>query len=350
MKCPKCGCTLEEHARFCSQCGSQILIEVKAVSKNAEYIGGQEDNKTSPISVILIIFCILCAVVLMGVGISRWLAPLSGSTSQGDELNGYAAESTVSDEQGNSGTQSSSAITYEETVVIDESGVFVRVNAGNVMDGISFYIENNASEDITLHLNALAVNGIMYTDSIYMSEDVAQGKKASKRVSISNAWLEMFSITEIEYINLSFTVYGEGFYSEMFSTDVVKVKTNAYTSDSLWNIEKGTELATGFYVGTEGYVDNVLSIIAINDADYSMVLYIEDMAINDWAFNESYQVFNEWLFPGCAALYLIEVDRTFMAENNISEIESFEFSFDIAPNDDFFNMITTDIINFDFTG
>lgn len=341
MKCPKCGCTLEEHARFCSQCGSQILIEVKAVSKNAEYIGGQEDNKTSPISVILIILCILCAVVLMGVGISRWLAPLSGSTSQGDGLTGYQTEAT---------TSSNSAVTYEETVVIDESGVFVKVNAGNVMDGISFYIENNASEDITLHLNALAVNGIMYTESIYMSEDVAQGKKASQRLSISKAWLEMLSITEIEYINLSFTVYGEGFYSEMFSTDVVQVKTSAYTSNYSWDIDKGTEIATGFYVGTQGYEDNVVSIVAINDADYSMVLYIENMAINDWAFNESYQVFNEWLFPGCSALYLIEVDRTFMAENNISEIESFEFSFEIAPNKDFLNTITTYAITFDFTG
>lgn len=56
MKCKKCGITIEDNQKFCSQCGEKLEINMNNIEKNREV-----DKKSQPYLIIGIILAICCS-------------------------------------------------------------------------------------------------------------------------------------------------------------------------------------------------------------------------------------------------------------------------------------------------
>lgn len=165
-------------------------------------------------------------------------------------------------------------ITIDEQVLVDENGIKIKATKyGESFDLDSPYIAleliNNTDYDLTISLNRTSVNGIMFQDaSLYKTIAAQTTDKAT--INFMSFLLEDVGITTIGEVETSFKIIGEGKDAPNFETDIVKIRTSAYTNlvqsyDDSGEIifdENGIRLIkkdlsiTEFVTGQDFYIDN----------------------------------------------------------------------------------------------
>lgn len=129
--------------------------------------------------------------------------------------------------------ETSAAATYVQQVddsgevLVDSNGVKIvakglSANGSFWGPGVILYIENNASQDITVQVRDVSVNGFMVEST--MSEDVVVGKKAMSAVQFFSTDLEANNITDIEEVELFFHIYDLNSWDTVFDSDVINIK------------------------------------------------------------------------------------------------------------------------------
>lgn len=88
--------------------------------------------------------------------------------------------------------------------------------------GIILYIENNTSENITVQVRDVSINGFMVEPT--MSEDIVAGKKAMSAVQFFRSDLEKNNITNISDIELYFHIFDEKTWDTILDTNVINLK------------------------------------------------------------------------------------------------------------------------------
>lgn len=223
-------------------------------------------------------------------------------------------------------------------------------------DSFKLKIKNGSEKDYSFDIHAMAINGVMTGCNIYTgSVDIPAGKKGIMSVDISNGWVD----GEVQYIDMVIWAYDNAVNFKDFDTGIIRVQTNKYEKDISFKADHYDAETNGIGIIKNQMDNERVSYSIVNNNDYLVETNLENCSINDWAFEQGYSFdfendslvasldgFNVIVFPNCIANVSVGVSD-FMEENNIEDIENFEFSLDIFPNEDYEEEIHSDKIVFE---
>lgn len=86
---------------------------------------------------------------------------------------------------------------------------------------IFVYIENNSSQDITVQVRDVSINGFMIDPTF--SADVSAGKKSYDTIIFHESDLKDNDINDIKEIELKFNVFNEDSWNDIFETNTKKI-------------------------------------------------------------------------------------------------------------------------------
>lgn len=253
-------------------------------------------------------------------------------------------------------------IREEKTQLIDETVIYEgnkcvieAVECNN--DSFKLHIKNDSDKDYSFNVHALAINGIMTGCNIYTGDtDVPSGKNGTMEVEFSSDWL--YEIENVEYIEMIIWAYDKAESFKDFDTGIIRIETNKYTDDISFERNDDWIDVNGLHIVKKEMNTSYISYSIINENDYFISTTLDNCSINDWSFEPGYSAhisnnavetsidgWNIIVFPNCIANVVVDTSD-FMEENDMDEIENFEFSLNIVPNEDYFNDENTDKIVF----
>lgn len=114
---------------------------------------------------------------------------------------------------------------FTGTTVLEQNG-FKIVYVETILDGfigseIFFYVENTSSSNGRIQAEEVSINGFMLTPVFNI--DVAAGMKAYGALSVMSQDLKDNNITKITALEMILKVYDQDTFSELASSDVVKL-------------------------------------------------------------------------------------------------------------------------------
>ena len=133
-------------------------------------------------------------------------------------LEGQNTESNTEEPLSNNETQAS------EQVLVEQNNIKITYMGidNESRTKIKLRIENNSDTAITVQQRDMSINGIMI-DGIF-SCDVQPGKIANDSISLFSSDLEDNGITAIENIELSFHVFSEDSFDDVFDSDMITIQ------------------------------------------------------------------------------------------------------------------------------
>ena len=211
---------------------------------------------------------------------------------------------------------------------------------------LELYYENNTELNLDFSIHAYAVNGVM-CNKTQLGTDVPTGKKAKKTLEIDNDLLTVYSTSDVEYVDILFWTYDNAVNYKSFDTGVVRTETTAYAGDHVFGYGDGRQPVyskDGIIVYADKIGTDTVSFAVYNTSGEYISLDLDNVSINDWAFNTWIQVYNEFVFSGCVGIFEFKIDQDFLESNDIEAINSVEFTLDIRPLGSYFDDYTTDTI------
>jgi len=109
-------------------------------------------------------------------------------------------------------------------VALEKNGIKIVIKKLNVEDSfwgadVYVYVENNSSEDITVQVRDLSVNGFMM--SPVFSCEVLAGRKAYDTITLFESELEENGITSIETMELAFHIFNTRTWETIIDSDSI---------------------------------------------------------------------------------------------------------------------------------
>lgn len=208
---------------------------------------------------------------------------------------------------------------------------------------LKIYVENNSATKKRFSIDCYAVNGKMMPYYHSLGE-VGAGKKANLVFRIDKDDLKEEGITTIRSISFRMRGGGEevGDYIESF---ICTLPTNFYVDYEYRFANKPLYDKQGLsitYLGREG---NDFNIAIKNNSKNYFVFEATDYAINDFSNSEvDYHLFDEDLLPWTIRFAKISVTDDFLSANDISEIETVDFSITFKPNGSYFDRFNTGLL------
>lgn len=323
-ECPKCGEKLSSDCNFCPHC--QYKFQDPPEPKKRA--------RTGCFSYVVLLF-LFCAGIFTAIGRcsstpSKTESPVSAQSSIAESKEGQVEQSTQTY------TIAKSTVYEGNSTIIKTTGTESRDS--HFSDGIDFYFENNSSKNYSFTVHACSVNGYMImSDGYDMDTEVAAGKKASNKLYIPEDKLEYYSIQKIEYIDILFWAYAD-MYKD-FETDVIRIEVNGDTADGSVEYSPRDILydKDGLVVDFISKDDNSIFFGVTNKSNQYFSFDIENVSVNDWTYDSGIQIYDEYVLQGATTILCLDIDSTFLSQNNIKEIKSVEFGLDLRPTDDYFN-------------
>lgn len=280
--------------------------------------------------------------------ITMMVAVLVISTSCGSSSSG-----NVKNEQSDALSEKHEDLAEEKTLSFSTGKIYegndciINLTESNEKN-LNFEIENNSSKDLSFNIHSLSVNGIMTNCSIYTgSVDIPSQKKGKMQIIIESEWKE--NIDNIEYMDMVFWVYDNSENFKDFDTGIIRLTTNYYTDEKEFEVNRDYQEENGLVIVCNSMDINAISYSIINKNDYTVETNLENCSLNEWAFEPGYSlhVFSDSamssidgygiiVFPNSMANVIVDIS-SFVDENNIEDIKSFEFSLDVIPNGDYFS-------------
>ncbi len=276
-----------------------------------------------------------------------------GETDSDSDKKEDSGTETVSSDSANESESEDSAttVTLDEQVVYDGNGI--KITATGLEDAmfgtdLKLLIENNTSQNITVHADNVNVNGYMV--STIMAVDVAAGKKVNDDITIETSGLKDCGIETIASIELNFRVSDSDTYSTIFSTEPIKIDTSAAASYTQTYDDSGNVLvdANGVRIISKGLSEDDSfwgpgQILYIeNNTDTNITVQAKDVSINGFMVQSS---MSEDVAAGKKALTAIQFFSSDLEDNGITEVTDLEFYFHIYNADNWDTIFDSDVIN-----
>lgn len=232
---------------------------------------------------------------------------------------------------------------YQTGQIYMENECIITLVAGDEKK-LNLEIENNSSKDYSFDVHAMSINGIMANCNIYTgSTNVPSQKKGKMQIEFENEWLD--GIGNIEYIDLLIWVYDNSVNYKDFDTGILRITTNYFEEEK--EFEKGENFyeEKGIIVVQNSMNTDSVSYSVINKNEYTVETNLQNCSINGWTFEPGYSLhgtsisidgYGIIVFPNSMATVVVNVSD-FLKEYEFEEINDFEFSLNIVPNDDYFN-------------
>ena len=259
-KCVKCGKTVEDSVKFCPECGGQEFevpeAAVPAASPSvgapsvtpAETADAPAKKNSGAVKIIIIAAAVVIA-VLAAVLIIRGVT--KGRDGKVDEIGSGVADVRDADAEDDNDSETTTkkqpapgsmpkldtGVTVEPAVLLDESGVKITLQeltfTGNEPK-LTMLLENNTDKKLNftseyLEADLNSVNGYMLS-SIDIDTDITPGNKSNETVRLDYDELLLYGITEIQAIDIGFTVYDES-ENVVVTKAPVRIKTSGFKSD-----------------------------------------------------------------------------------------------------------------------
>lgn len=224
----------------------------------------------------------------------------------------------------------SSSEETQQKEIYNDQGITITVEALQVKNGkgnteLSFLVHNSSEQDYRIFVNSYSINGLMSNEDIYDSlsyVDVPTGKNARLSMSLENSWFLDNGIPEIQKIDIVFEFYTD--YT-LFYSDVISIYTDTYEeSDSF--VSTGEEIYSDDIV-TLRHIDD-FTFALFNKSGYNAGYIIENASVNDWSYeltDYTYTLYNKPIQANTYSIFTIPIEREFLIENNLNEIENIEF-------------------------
>ena len=244
---------------------------------------------------------------------------------------------------------SQSELSFAEDVIYNEHDIVINTDAikrNSSTTTVSFIVQNNSDKDYSVSAHSWDINGVMAGNGQYgfNSVESAAGKKSRIVLEMDNEILDAYSITDISEINVMFWFYSDSF--KEWNTELINVKTNHYREDARPVASMDPDYSDDVVdvwcnVITPNDLDNAESGIALiihNKSKYNATCTIENCSVNDWSYeltNYTFDAYDEIVNNNAFLTIIVPIDKDFMEENSISELEQFEF--DVHMEDDNWN-------------
>ena len=239
----------------------------------------------------------------------------------------------------------------DETVILDKKGLKVTaksISYDKYETTIKLLIENNSDKDLTVQTEGFSINGIMISD--YFSASVASGKKANDEISFYTEDLAKANIKGIKDIEFTLLAFETSSFDDYLEEKGVKLETDIKDYTQEYN-KKGKVIFDDkdikiYYLNTEKneFGDTVFNIYVENNSNKNIGLILDDESVNGYMV-DAYLSAN--LNPGKKIYTEIEFDKDDFKENNIKDIETFEFKLSVLT-DDYDYIVNDDNIKLEF--
>jgi len=237
-------------------------------------------------------------------------------------------------------SSSSKGITIEESILFDQGGIKITAKKidtnGFFGPEITFLIENDSSDSITVQARKMSVNGYMIEPM--MSADVAAGKKANASLTLTKTDLDLAGITTIADIELSFHIFDSESWDTILESDQIRIETSAakdynYKYDdsglSVYN-KNGIEIIAKGTSSKDSIFGPSLIIDIINSSNTDITVQVRDVSINGFMIDT---IFSSDILAGKHSIDAVIFMNSSLEENGIDNIEDIELSFHIFNAD-----------------
>ncbi len=227
--------------------------------------------------------------------------------------------------------------TIEEQILVDQDGLTItaeNIQLGNENLELVLYLENETEKDLDVFAEMVAINGCMIVPSF--NRTIHSGETRTVSMEFMQEDLDLYNITELAVIELSFSVFPAGENTREFTTEKKTIKTSAL----------GTYEQTYDNSGTIVYEDNGIKISILGYTDdheeftEGCLLYIENNTDKDLWLDNTYRTYvNDEIIDDCSYIQVFARDKSIdeiffyysdLDENDITEINTVETSFSVV--------------------
>ena len=239
----------------------------------------------------------------------------------------------------------------QNPVIYEGNGTIVQIT--EVKDGGSSFdikvnIVNNSDLNLGFNARAYAVNGIMTGNNIYdMDCDVAAHRQANTTLKLKKDFLEEYKISTVKRIDLLLWAYDNDKAYKEFDSGQLTILTTA--DDGVYDEMLSGETVyenQGVKIDYLGRKGNDYKFSMTNTTGTYLSFTADNLTFNGYTSSDYYfDLYDVIVHNGCQAMFIIEPEREFLNDNDITDVTSVEFTLDISPEEDYFNEWSTGMIS-----
>lgn len=242
-------------------------------------------------------------------------------------------------------------VTIKEQVIYDQNDVKVTVNSleDSSLLGTSLLltVENNRSEDLKITVGSMTVNGLVIDAVFY--HDVAAGEILQEKLYLLETLMKASNITVIQNIEFQLRFVEPESYDTLFESDLIRLST---TADPNY---KQPINDLGIVAYSDSNIRFIIQDILENKdlKQQNVQVFIENNSQRDWTLLlDSFKVNGVEIDPifsceipvGKKAYDFISISTDDLTEQNITRIDTLEFTLRIIDFDEYSNTYTTELI------
>ena len=255
--------------------------------------------------------------------------------------------------------EASAALSIEKQVVCDRDGI--RITALHVIEdehfgyGIEFSVENDSDSNIVITSGCISVNGATVFDSLYCG--LHAHRSDTETVWMDSRDLEIYGIETIGEIKFSVSAVNEDTYEMIFSDEAVTIRTDRYAEMDAPKIpedavplfsEGGITIYYGF-LDVDEYDSTYSRLFFINKSGKTLYIRTVSLKLNDKEVDAF--MFNDTVADGCVLGSDIEYEPVSLTDaglENIDDIKSAEFEFEIVDMESYDTVLLTEPLKVQF--
>ena len=213
---------------------------------------------------------------------------------------------------------------------------------------LKILIENNSDKNITVELDAIAVNDCMVSAWLY--EDVGPGKKSNATFDIWSSKLSDAGISNIGKIDMYFRIIDSDNFNEIYESSEVEIRTSLYDVMDGEIDDIGEEMVNqnGIKIIGKGVSNDLIwgdgvVVYIENNTDRNIVVTTDDLSVNGFMITS---FLYQSVRPGKKAIESIILSSSDLDDNGIESIEELSLSFEVYDEDTYHTIIKTDEMSF----
>lgn len=293
-------------------------------------------------------FCVVIALTLFAL-----MAIASGS----DEGSSDGGDSSSSGKASSSSSSSSkpTAVTVEEQVLLDESGVKVTAKSIDTSafmgPELKVLIENESGKNLTVQVRNSSVNGYMISTSI--SSDVATGKKVNDGITFSSSDLKLAGIDTIADMEFSFHIFDSDSWDTYLDSGMVSVKTSAadsynYAFDDSGDVlvdQNGVKIVLKGLSKDSSIMGTSVILYIENNSNTGITVQTRNTSVNGFMIDP---IFSSEISVGKKCVDDLTFMSSSLEENGITDINDVELSFHVFTTDGWNDLFDSETLTLNF--
>lgn len=246
------------------------------------------------------------------------------------------------------------SVTVEEIVILDQKDIVITakgIESSFMGTELKILIENNSDKNLTFQTRNASVNDFM-AEAMF-SEEVSAGKKSNTSITFMNNGLENFGMDMFANMEFSFHVFYTENWDTYFDSELINVETSIASTyeqkvDDSGNIlyeNNGIKIVAKGLSSDDSYIGPGLVLYIENNSDKDFTVQVKDVSVNGFMINT---IMSQDVIIGKKAIDSVTFLNSSLEENDITDIENIEISFNIFNMNTWDDIVETEpiIINF----